>query len=218
MNTGARTNSACCRRRRGIRQTTSERHRTRATWADDYKKRPDMTWRDHLLMLLSFGATVEHCLMVQYLYAAYSLRTDIADKRRRKLVESWRAGILAVAKEEMGHLLTVQNSAAAARLDGRNRPRLLAVGARVLSLSIHARAVLADVAELFCLCRDAVVEAWILIFPNTIAMSSRRDLAEIAEAFRLQFPGRCAPRRKIVRGNHRLDFQRATSRTRCSTN
>ncbi len=68
-----------------------------------------MTWRDHLLMLLSFGATVEHCLMVQYLYAAYSLRTDEPDKRRRKIIERWRASILAVAKEEMGHLLTVQN-------------------------------------------------------------------------------------------------------------
>jgi hypothetical protein len=78
-------------------------------WVRRYQKRPDMTWRDHLLMLLSFGATVEHCLMVQYLYAAYSLRTDIKDERRRKLVEEWRASILAVAKEEMGHLLTVQN-------------------------------------------------------------------------------------------------------------
>jgi rubrerythrin len=74
-----------------------------------HPKRPDMTWRDHLLMLLSFGATVEHCLMVQYLYAAYSLRTDEPDKRRREMIERWRASILAVAKEEMGHLLTVQN-------------------------------------------------------------------------------------------------------------
>jgi Ferritin-like len=58
---------------------------------------------------LSFGATVEHCLMVQYLYAAYSLRVDEPDKDRRKMIERWRADILAVAKEEMGHLLTVQN-------------------------------------------------------------------------------------------------------------
>ena len=47
-----------------------------ATGSNAIKSGPDMTWRDHLLMLLSFGATVEHCLMVQYLYAAYSLRTD----------------------------------------------------------------------------------------------------------------------------------------------
>jgi Ferritin-like len=78
-------------------------------WIRRYGKRPDMTWRDHLSMLLSFGATVEHCLMVQYLYAAYSLHADINDEKRRRLVEEWRASILAVAKEEMGHLLTVQN-------------------------------------------------------------------------------------------------------------
>ena len=68
-----------------------------------------MSWRDHLVMLLSFGAAAEHCLMVEYLYAAYSLRPDERDPERRKLIEDWRAQILAVAREEMGHLLTVQN-------------------------------------------------------------------------------------------------------------
>jgi len=73
------------------------------------KKRPDMSWRDHLIMLLTSGAEVEHALMVQYLYAAYSINGDQADKERRALVEGWRASILSVAREEMGHLLTVQN-------------------------------------------------------------------------------------------------------------
>jgi hypothetical protein len=73
------------------------------------KKRPDMSWRDHLIMLLTSGAEVEHALMVQYLYAAYSINGDQPDKDRRALVEGWRASILSVAREEMGHLLTVQN-------------------------------------------------------------------------------------------------------------
>jgi hypothetical protein len=77
--------------------------------AKRYNKRPDMSWRDHLVMLLSFGAAAEHCLMVQYLYAAYSLRTDGEDADRRMKIEDWRAHVLAVAREEMGHLLTVQN-------------------------------------------------------------------------------------------------------------
>jgi hypothetical protein len=73
-------------------------------------KRPDMSWRDHLVMLLTFGATAEHCLMVQYLYAAYSLKVESSDPpERRQLIENWRHNILAVAREEMGHLLTVQN-------------------------------------------------------------------------------------------------------------
>jgi len=73
------------------------------------KKRRDMSWREHLVMLLSFGAAAEHCLMVEYLYAAYSLRPDEPDPEKREMIEGWRAQILAVAREEMGHLLTVQN-------------------------------------------------------------------------------------------------------------
>jgi hypothetical protein len=73
------------------------------------KKRPDMSWRDHLIMLLTSGAEVEHALMVQYLYAAYSINGDQPTAERRALVEGWRASILSVAREEMGHLLTVQN-------------------------------------------------------------------------------------------------------------
>jgi len=32
-----------------------------------------MSWRDHLVMILTSGAEIEHALMVQYLYAAYSI-------------------------------------------------------------------------------------------------------------------------------------------------
>jgi Ferritin-like len=68
-----------------------------------------MTWRDHLVMLLTSGAEIEHALMVQYLYAAYSINGEQRLKKHRTLVEGWRASILSVAREEMGHLLTVQN-------------------------------------------------------------------------------------------------------------
>ncbi|HTB38409.1 MAG TPA: ferritin-like domain-containing protein [Reyranella sp.] len=72
-------------------------------------KRADMTWKDHLVMLLQIGAEIEHSLMVQYLYAAYSLGGDNVPADQQKMVRGWQADILAVAKEEMGHLLTVQN-------------------------------------------------------------------------------------------------------------
>ena len=72
-------------------------------------KRDDMTWRDHLVMLLHIGAEIEHSLMVQYLYAAYSLGGDQVPAQHRPMVKRWQDDILAVAKEEMGHLLTVQN-------------------------------------------------------------------------------------------------------------
>jgi hypothetical protein len=68
-----------------------------------------MTWKDHLVMLLHIGAEIEHSLMVQYLYAAYSLGGEQVPPRQRNRVRRWQASVLAVAKEEMGHFLTVQN-------------------------------------------------------------------------------------------------------------
>jgi hypothetical protein len=68
-----------------------------------------MSWRDHLVMMLTSGAEIEHALMVQYLFAAYSINGDQESEQDRALVEGWRTSILTVAKEEMGHLLTVQN-------------------------------------------------------------------------------------------------------------
>lgn len=47
--------------------------------------------------LLRFAAEIEHCLMVQYLYAGYGFRS------------SPNAEVLGVAIEEMSHLMTVQN-------------------------------------------------------------------------------------------------------------
>ena len=83
---------------------------TRNSTADDFaNKRPDMTWKDHLVMLLHIGAEIEHSLMVQYLYAAYSLGNEKVPEEHRHKVKHWQDDILAVAKEEMGHLLTVQN-------------------------------------------------------------------------------------------------------------
>jgi hypothetical protein len=72
-------------------------------------KPPELTWPDYLLMLLHVGAEIEHALMVEYLYAAYSLGGNDVPEGKRAMVARWQSGILAVAKEEMGHLLTVQN-------------------------------------------------------------------------------------------------------------
>lgn len=72
-------------------------------------KRPDMTWHDHLIMLLNLGAEIEHALMVQYLYAAWSLGGEHIAPQYRPKIHEWQETILAVAREEMGHLLTVQN-------------------------------------------------------------------------------------------------------------
>jgi Ferritin-like len=87
---------------------------------------PDLSaWQsplDKAEILLESAAEIEHALMVQYLYAAYSLksRKEVSDPAQKKVLydddespddqsHSWPHSILAIAREEMGHLLTVQN-------------------------------------------------------------------------------------------------------------
>ena len=73
--------------------------------------RPDqVSWHDHLVMLLHVGAEIEHGLMLQYLYAAWSIDVDGAPDEWRRALRGWQNSILAIAKEEMGHLITVQNA------------------------------------------------------------------------------------------------------------
>lgn len=71
---------------------------------------PPLAPRDAAVFLLNIAAEVEHALMVQYLFAAYSLKTPSQfSGARAELVREWRSLIAMVAREEMGHLVTVQN-------------------------------------------------------------------------------------------------------------
>lgn len=66
--------------------------------------------RDRAIYLMHVGAEVEHALMVQYLYAGYSLGGQhLSDPKHRQLTQEWKALILEIAREEMGHLVTVEN-------------------------------------------------------------------------------------------------------------
>ncbi len=68
------------------------------------------TPRERAVYLLHIGAEVEHALMAQYLYAAYSLGgPQLTDPEHQKLAMEWRATILEIAREEMGHWATVNN-------------------------------------------------------------------------------------------------------------
>ena len=77
---------------------------------------PPLPPRDEAAFLLHTAAEIEHALMVQYLYAAWSLKRpdeipadDPRRAERQEAVARWRAILLGIAKEEMGHLMTVQN-------------------------------------------------------------------------------------------------------------
>jgi Ferritin-like len=82
-------------------------------------KLPDLaeypTPRSKAKILLESAAEVEHALMVQYLYAAYSLKASDevdpanADVLDETIESSWPQTLRAIAREEMGHFMTVQN-------------------------------------------------------------------------------------------------------------
>lgn len=62
--------------------------------------------RDEAVFLLNVAAEIEHALMVQYLFAGYSVR--VAGDSPPTLAEIQNL-LFQVAREEMGHLATVQN-------------------------------------------------------------------------------------------------------------
>lgn len=70
---------------------------------------PEFTPRQYSIFLLHVAAEIEHSLMVEYLYAGYSLGGTNVPPERRLEVAQWQQTILGIAKEEMGHLMTVQN-------------------------------------------------------------------------------------------------------------
>jgi rubrerythrin len=57
--------------------------------------------KDEVVQLLRIAAEIEHSLMVQYLYAAFLLGPGADQKYHQYLIT--------IAKQEMGHLVTVQN-------------------------------------------------------------------------------------------------------------
>ena len=63
---------------------------------------PPMDVRDEFIFLLQTAAEIEHAFLVQYLFMAYSLPN-------RPPQRSWRRDLLQIAREEMGHLLSMQN-------------------------------------------------------------------------------------------------------------
>jgi hypothetical protein len=69
----------------------------------------DFNPHQYAILLLTVAAEIEHALMLEYIYSAYSLGGSQVPVDKREMVSRWRETILGVAKEEMGHLMTVQN-------------------------------------------------------------------------------------------------------------
>jgi hypothetical protein len=69
--------------------------------------------REELINHLTEAAELEHGLLCQYLFAAYSMKKHHTSEQitpaQAELVREWEAHILGVAREEMAHLGTVSN-------------------------------------------------------------------------------------------------------------
>lgn len=70
---------------------------------------PELTGTQYMTLLLHVAAEIEHALMVEYLFAAYTIGGTRIGAKHQETVERWQETILGIAKEEMGHLITVQN-------------------------------------------------------------------------------------------------------------
>ena len=66
---------------------------------------------DKARILLESAAEIEHALLVQYLYAKFSLKQpdELSDPAQKQAVDSWIGTLRGVARQEMGHLMTAQN-------------------------------------------------------------------------------------------------------------
>ena len=68
--------------------------------------------REEAIQLLRMAAEIEHALLLQYLFAAYSVdetETAAVNTQPVRTPLDWQNDILAIARQEMAHFLTVQN-------------------------------------------------------------------------------------------------------------
>jgi len=70
---------------------------------------PEFNGKDYVAFLLAIDAEIEHGLMLQYLYAGYSLGGPQIPVQYQEQVRNAQEIILGIAKEEMGHFISVQN-------------------------------------------------------------------------------------------------------------
>lgn len=77
--------------------------------AKPFKVPSQFNGKDYITMLLQIDAEIEQGLMLQYLYSAYSMGGSQIPEKYQEKVHTWQNIILGIAKEEMGHFISVQN-------------------------------------------------------------------------------------------------------------
>ena len=72
-----------------------------------------MSTHDKTIFFLQTATEIEHSLLVQYLYGAFSLgdidtRADLTEPQKNQ-ARDWQRKIVFIARQEMGHLISVEN-------------------------------------------------------------------------------------------------------------
>jgi hypothetical protein len=70
---------------------------------------PPIATREDLIDTLFLAAEIEHAIMVQYLYAAFSVDRTQAEPAREELARTFVIELLKIARQEMAHLSMVTN-------------------------------------------------------------------------------------------------------------
>ena len=94
----------------------STQDRQRTTWTHRTRRAPNTLWPSkiaaQLVYLLGQAAELEHGIMCQYLFAAFSTKQSVDEgvtASQLEVVARWRKVVLEVARQEMLHLALVQN-------------------------------------------------------------------------------------------------------------
>src|SRR5436190_1247552 len=74
--------------------------------------RAGLVHREALIYTLGKAAELEHLIMLQYLFAAFSLKQHVSEGLSEEALDAvrrWRATLLSIGEQEMLHLALVQN-------------------------------------------------------------------------------------------------------------
>jgi hypothetical protein len=145
----------------------------------------DVTRRRRLVALLTEAAELEHALMCQYLYAAFSMKRHVDEGvswQQLELMRRWEASIMTIARQEMEHLGLVCNLLTAiGEAPWLTRPNL-PLSPRHYDLEVKS--------ELARLSEETLVRFALFEIPDTLTASERAVLGEEIEAERYQTIGR----------------------------
>jgi len=81
-------------------------------WGKDDSHTGGLEHREALVYTLGKAAELEHLIMLQYLFAAFSLKQGVGEgptEEQLAAIQRWRKTLLAIAEQEMLHLALVQN-------------------------------------------------------------------------------------------------------------